>query len=84
MFLCVTALAVLESTFVDQVGLKRQGDPPTSASQCAGIKVITQLNLGNSDKGKHFIGADLQFQRFSLLSRGGEHGIRQADMLLGR
>jgi hypothetical protein len=36
---------------------------------------------GNSYKGKHLTGADLQFQRFSPLSYGRKHGNIHADML---
>jgi hypothetical protein len=37
---------------------------------------------GNSYKGKHFIGAGLQFQRFSPLYHGKKHGSMQTGMML--
>jgi len=37
---------------------------------------------GNSFKVKHFIGAGLQLQRFSLYHHARKHGSMQADMML--
>jgi hypothetical protein len=38
--------------------------------------------VGNSYKGKHLTGADLQVQKFSPLSSRWEQGRIQADMVL--
>ena len=39
---------------------------------------------GNSYKGKHLIGADLQFRGLVHYPHGGKHGGMQADMMLGK
>ena len=39
---------------------------------------------GNSSKGKHFIGAGLQDQRFIRYPHGRKHGSVQADMGLAK
>jgi hypothetical protein len=39
-------------------------------------------NLSNSYKGKHFIGAGLQFRVLVCYHHGGKHGGAQADTML--
>jgi hypothetical protein len=46
------------------------------------IAVKRQCDEGNAYKEQHLIGADLQFQSFSLLSSMWEHGSVQTGMVL--
>jgi hypothetical protein len=46
------------------------------------ITVKRHHDQGNAYKGKHFTGADLQFQNSLHYHHGGKHGNMQADMVL--